>query len=125
MGWRLDPSQSKTRWRWKRGFMTVVLTSRTDINLDTVYRVAWQNENVRLSDTALRRIAACRENFLRLIGGGSETTVYGVTTAMGELASQRLDASARDLHAGLKPFAAATSFGDPLPNRIVRAIVLA
>lgn len=105
--------------------MTIVLTSRTDINLDTVYRVAWRGENVRLSDTALRRIAGCRESFLRLIDGNPDTVVYGVTTAMGELASQRLGASARDLHARLKPFAAATSFGDPLPNRIVRAIVLA
>jgi histidine ammonia-lyase len=105
--------------------MTVVLTSRTDINLDTVHRVAWRDENVRLSETALRRIAACRESFLRLLDGSPDAIVYGVTTAMGELASQRLGNSARDLHARLKPFAAATSFGDPLPNRIVRAIVLA
>ena len=38
--------------------MTVVLTVRTDIDLDTVHRVAWLGENVRLSETALRRIAA-------------------------------------------------------------------
>ena len=95
--------------------MTVVLTSRADINLDTVHRVAWRDENVRLSETALRRIDACRESFLRLIDGSPDAVVYGVTTAMGELASQRLGASARDLHARLKPFAAATSFGDPLP----------
>jgi histidine ammonia-lyase len=105
--------------------MTVVLTSRTDIDLDTVHRVAWLEENVRLSEMALRRIAACRESFLRLIDGNPDAAVYGVTTAMGELASRRLDASAQRLHARLKPFAAATSFGDPLPNRIVRAIVLA
>lgn len=105
--------------------MTVVLTSRTDINLDTVHRVAWQDENVRLSDSALSRIAACRQGFLRLIEGSPDAVVYGVTTAMGELASQQLAASARDRHARLKPFAAATSFGDPLPNRLVRAIVLA
>ena len=105
--------------------MTVVLTVRTDIDLDTVHRVAWLGENVRLSETALRRIAACRESFLKLIDGNPDGAVYGVTTAMGELAAHRLDASARRLHARLKPFAAATSFGDPLPNRIVRAIVLA
>jgi histidine ammonia-lyase len=105
--------------------MTVVLTRRTDIDLDTVRRVAWLGENVRLSETALSCIAACRESFLKLIDGNPDSAVYGVTTAMGELASHRLDASARQLHARLKPFAAATSFGDPLPNRIVRAIVLA
>jgi histidine ammonia-lyase len=105
--------------------MTVVLRSRSDIDLDIVHRVARQDENVRLSETALRRIAACRASFLRLIEEEPDVVVYGVTTAMGELASQRLAASAQGLHAKLKPLAAATSFGDPLPNRIVRAIVLA
>ncbi|TIX61306.1 MAG: histidine ammonia-lyase, partial [Mesorhizobium sp.] len=31
----------------------------------------------------------------------------------------------RDRHARIKAFAAATSFGEPLPERVVRAIVLA
>ena len=80
---------------------------------------------IPLPETALRRIADCRQSFLRLIDGNPDAVVYGVTTAMGELASQRLAATARNSHARLKPFAAATSFGDPLPNRVVRAIVLA
>lgn len=105
--------------------MTVTLTARTDVNLDTVYRVAWKNENVRLSDQALSRIAECRDLFLRLIDSDPEPTIYGVTTAMGELASRRLEKNERDRHARIKAFAAATSFGDPLPERVVRAIVLA
>ncbi|HET6620416.1 MAG TPA: aromatic amino acid lyase [Dongiaceae bacterium] len=105
--------------------MTVVLTTNADITLDAVHRVAWQGENVRLSEAALRRIAECRENFLRLIEGGEAAAIYGVTTAMGELASKPLAGAAQQRHARLKPFAAATSFGDPLPDRIVRAIVLA
>ena len=40
--------------------MTVMLTTRADINLDTVYRVAWQREDVRMAEAALERIAACR-----------------------------------------------------------------
>jgi histidine ammonia-lyase len=105
--------------------MTVTLETRTDVNLDTVYRVAWKNEGVRLSDRALRHIAECRDLFLRLIDSNPEPIIYGVTTAMGELASRRLEKEERDRHARIKAFAAATSFGDPLPERVVRAIVLA
>jgi histidine ammonia-lyase len=105
--------------------MTVIVTTRADINLDSVYRVAWQNENVRISDGALQRIASCRGSFLQLIDNDPSLVIYGVTTAMGELASRRLGREERDRHARLKPVAAATSFGDPLPDRVVRAIVLA
>ena len=43
--------------------MTVVLTTRTDIDLDCFRRVAWQSEAVRISEAALQRIARCRESF--------------------------------------------------------------
>lgn len=51
--------------------------------------------------------------------------IYGVTTAMGERASHRLTAAEREQHARIKPFPAATSFGDNLPDRAVRGIVFA
>ena len=105
--------------------MTVHLNTRQDINLATAYRVAWQGEPVRLSDTALERIAACRRSFLELIDKDPDVVIYGVTTAMGELASVRLSREERDRHARLKPFPAATSFGDDLPERVVRGVVLA
>ncbi len=105
--------------------MTVILTSRADINLETTHRVAWLKENVHISEAALAHIAACRKSFLRLIESDTGPSVYGVTTAMGERASHRLASESRDRHARLKPFAAATSFGDPLPERIVRGIVFA
>ena len=105
--------------------MTVTLTSRADINLESTYRVAWLRENVRISETALQRIAACRDSFLRLIDSGSGPSIYGVTTAMGERASHSLASESRERHGRLKPFAAATSFGDPLPERIARGIVFA
>ncbi|TIT38676.1 MAG: histidine ammonia-lyase, partial [Mesorhizobium sp.] len=47
--------------------MTIELTARGDINLDTVFRVAWRKEPVRISDKAMQRIASCRASFLRLI----------------------------------------------------------
>ncbi|HEY8015513.1 MAG TPA: aromatic amino acid lyase, partial [Dongiaceae bacterium] len=87
--------------------------------------VAWQSEAVRISEAALQRIARCRESFLQLIDKDPDLVIYGVTTAMGELASRRLTLEEREHHARLKPFAAATSFGNPLPERVVRGIVLA
>ncbi len=105
--------------------MTVILNCRSDINLNSFYRVAWQREGVRISDPAMLKIAACRASFLDLIDKDASVVIYGVTTAMGERASHRLTREERDLHARLKPFAAATSFGDYLPNRVVRGIVFA
>src|SRR5690348_11726995 len=105
--------------------MTVVLTTRNDIDLDSFRRVAWQGEGVRISEAALQRITQCRASFLQLIDKDPNLVIYGVTTAMGELASHRLSHAERERHARLKPFAAATSFGDPLPERVVRGIVLA
>jgi histidine ammonia-lyase len=105
--------------------MTVVLARRAEINLASFRRVAWQGEAVRLSDAALQLIADCRRSFLQLIENDPSVVIYGVTTAMGERADRRLDAGERERHARLKPFAAATSFGDPLPDRVVRGIVFA
>ncbi len=87
--------------------------------------MAWQREDVRIGEIALQRIAASRASFLDLIEKDPTVVIYGVTTAMGERASHRLTREERDQHARLKPFAAATSFGDYLPDRVVRGIVLA
>jgi histidine ammonia-lyase len=105
--------------------MTITLNARQDINLDALYRAAWQGEAVRLSDAALERIAACRQSFLDLIEHDDGVVIYGVTTAMGEFASLKLGHEQRDRHARLKPFAAAVSFGADLPERVVRGMVLA
>ncbi|MER8438666.1 aromatic amino acid lyase [Mesorhizobium sp. M1312] len=74
---------------------------------------------------ASSRIAECRASFLRHIETDPVPVIYGVTTAMGELASRQLELGERGRHARIKAFAAATSFGEPLPDRVVRAIVLA
>lgn len=105
--------------------MTLVLSTRRDIDLTTFYRVAWQGESVRIADEALAHIASCRESFLRLIDGDPSVVVYGVTTSTGERAGHRLSPQQRDRHGGAKLFSAATSFGDPLPARVVRGIIFA
>ena len=105
--------------------LTVILNLRSDIDLNAYYRAAWQRENVRIGDAALQRIAVNRASFLELIDKDPSVVIYGVTTAMGERANTRLSREERDHHARLKPFPAATSFGDYLPDRVVRGIVLA
>ena len=105
--------------------MTVLVNVRSDVNLATLYRAAWQRENVRIGDAALVGIASSRASFLELIDKDPSVIIYGVTTAMGERAGVRLATEERDRHARLKPFAAATSFGDNLPDRTVRGIVFA
>jgi histidine ammonia-lyase len=105
--------------------VTLTLSKRADINLESVLAVAWKNESVRIGETALEQIARCRASFLELIDSNPAPVIYGVTTAMGEMASTRLEREERDRHARIKAFAAATSFGDPYPDRIVRGMVLA
>ncbi len=105
--------------------MTVILDKRWDVSLEAFHRVAWGGEDVRISDAAMQRITASRTSFLNLIENDPSVVIYGVTTSMGERASERLSLEERDRHARLKPFPAATSFGDYLPERVVRGIVLA
>ncbi len=47
--------------------MMAVSAKRGDINFDSIHRVAWQGEDVCLSETAIERIAASRRPFLLLI----------------------------------------------------------
>ena len=103
----------------------MILNNRWDVNLDATFRVAWQREPVRISDTAMQRIASSRAMFLEMIERDPSVVVYGVTTSMGESASQRLTLEQRHRHARIKPFPAAIAFGDYLPDRVVRGIVLA
>src|SRR5665213_2839771 len=105
--------------------MTLLLNARADINLETFYRVAWAGEGVRIADEALARMASCRDSFLRLINTDPNVVVYGVTSSTGQWASHHLTPRERDRHANSKLFPAATSFGDPLPERVVRGIILA
>ena len=104
--------------------MTITLGTRADITLDTCYRAAWQGEDVRFSAGALSRMAACREAFLALLDD-PDTVVYGVTSGYGQRAHLRFTAAERREHARRKSLAAATSFGEPLPRRVARAMVLA
>jgi histidine ammonia-lyase len=62
---------------------------------------------------------------LRLLDHDPELVVYGVTTGYGAKASVRLSPEERRQHARGVFLGPATSFGEPLPERVVRGIVLA
>jgi histidine ammonia-lyase len=104
--------------------MTVVLCSRTDIDLDAVERVAWHGESVRIAPQVLERMATCRRSFLALLDSEPELVVYGVTSGYGERAGVRLTPDERRAQAAAPPLSGAT-FGEPIPERVARAIVLA
>jgi histidine ammonia-lyase len=105
--------------------MSLTLSRRTDITLDAVRRVAWDDESVRIAPDALERIAAARASFLKLLDSDPNIVVYGVTSGYGQGAAKRLTAEERRRQAKRTPIAAGVSFGEPLPARVVRAIVLA
>ena len=105
--------------------MTLILRSRADITLDAYYRVAWRGEGLRFHDDARARMAACREAFLGLIESDQGAFIYGVTSGHGQNAHLRLSREERKSQARRPPLAAMASFGEPLPERVARGIVLA
>ncbi len=104
--------------------MTVELDNRHQIDLEAVRRVAWEGESVVFSDRAHERMGASRAGFMRLLEQ-PDVVIYGVTSGYGQLAHLRFDDEQRRRHAAMPPRAPAASFGDPLPERVTRAIVFA
>ena len=105
--------------------MTVLVESRADLTLEAARRVAWDGEAVELGARALAAMERGRERLERILEHDPEVTIYGVTTGPGRLARKTLTPEQRERWAGMSPARVATSWGDPLPERVVRAIVLA
>ena len=105
--------------------MTVVVECRADLTLQTARRVAWEGEGIEIGPRALAAMAQGRDRLQRILDHDPEVTIYGVTTGLGRLAGQKIAPEQREQWAGMSPARAATSWGDPLPERVVRAIVLA
>jgi histidine ammonia-lyase len=104
--------------------MAVVLDRRADITLDAFRRVAWGGESVHLSAAALAHVAEARRSFMALLDDPS-VVIYGVTSGYGDRASVRLEPEERRAQARLGSGNIRISFDDPLPNRVVRGMVLA
>jgi histidine ammonia-lyase len=104
--------------------MTVTLQRRADLTLEAAKRVAWGGEGVVLGEAARRRIASARRDFIALIER-EDITIYGVNTGYGHHAKKRLTPDERKAQAKAPTHHRAASWGDPLPERVVRGIVLA
>ena len=105
--------------------MAVVVDSRADMTLDNARRVAWERETVSLGPRALRAMEVGRERLAAVLRRDPDVTIYGVTTGAGQLAKRKLAPGERKEWARMSPVGAASSWGDPLPDRVARAIVFA
>ena len=105
--------------------MTVLVETRADFTLETARRVAWNGEGVELGAKALAAMQQGRQRLERILDHDPEVTIYGVTTGVGHYARKKLSSDEREQWANLSMARIAASWGDPLPERVVRAIVLA
>jgi histidine ammonia-lyase len=107
--------------------VTVVVDTRADLTLDALRRVAWEGEPVELASEAVERMDACHRDFAAYVEArlaeDPAALIYGVTSAPGDGAGTPLSAEARARRP--RGLWTAASFGEPLPERVVRAIAFA
>jgi len=103
--------------------MAVTISSRSQITLELFERVAWRGGAVEIPVGTLRQADAARAAFLRLLDRPG-VTIYGVTSGYGDRAALRLTPEERRRHAATAAHRDA-SFGEALPERVTRGIVLA
>jgi histidine ammonia-lyase len=107
--------------------MGVLVATRADISLEAVRRVAWDGEAVELAPAALALMDRCHAAFAAFVDArlseDPAALIYGLTTAPGDGATVALTPEAR----ARRPTRlwTAHAFGEPLPDRVVRAILLA
>ncbi len=105
--------------------MTISVASRADLTLENARRVAWHREGVEIAASALDAMEAGRDRLTRILKHDPDVTIYGVTTGAGQMAKRKLKPEERRNWARMSPTGAASSWGDPLPDRVVRLIILA
>jgi histidine ammonia-lyase len=102
----------------------VQLNRRSDITLAAFERVAWHGEPVEIGSAARAAIDRCHESFMALVAerlrSDPSALIYGVNLGPGD--AGRVDLEHDDRPSRLWT---AASFGDPLPGRVVRGIILA
>ena len=109
------------------GRVTVVVAKRADLTLDALRRVAWEREGVELAPAVAERMERGHAAFTRYVRArvaeDPGALLYGVTTGPGDAGGALLTEEA---HASRpRGLWTASSFGEPLPERVVRAIVFA
>lgn len=104
--------------------MTVTLGAPRDLDLSAFRRVAWDGEGVAVAPAALDHVAERRRAFEAFVAAHEGERLYGITTAHHRGATRLLDPAARVAYARRIPPTPA-SFGERLPERVVRGIVVA
>ena len=104
--------------------MTVTLDSLADFTLATLRRVAWQGEAVEIGPQAEALMRRRRSEFLAFVERSPDTPIYGVTSGFGDRAAVMLTPEERERQATMPPLLQAAGVGRPLPDRVVRAMIL-
>jgi len=105
--------------------VSVPVDTRTDLTLEAFRRAAWGGESVEIGPHAAATMDRSHESFSAYLKArlaeDPQAVIYGVTTAPGDGGTRNLPPDAP------RPTRlwTAASFGEPLPNRVVRGIVLA
>jgi histidine ammonia-lyase len=103
--------------------MTVILDGLEDFNLETLERVAWNEEPVAFGAQALARMRAVREQFLGLLKQEPNLKVYGVTTGYDDAAGTLVSPEERALMVTKPSEMLAAGVGEQLPDRVIRAMI--
>jgi histidine ammonia-lyase len=107
--------------------LCVRVRSRRDITLEVIHTVAWRGSRLDIAPEALTLMDRCQEAFEALVAdrlrADPQALIYGVTSAPGDAAAAALSDEARVERP--TQLWTAMSFGEPLPERVVRAIVVA
>jgi len=104
-----------------------VIRTRDDITLKLVHAVAWHGASLTIAPEALALMDERHESFEGLVsdrvGDDPHALIYGVTSAPGDAAAAALTEEAK----ARRPdrLWTAMSFGESLPDRVIRAILVA
>jgi histidine ammonia-lyase len=105
--------------------LSVLIDARSDITLEAFRRVAWEGDGVEIGARAAATMDRSHDSFTGYLKArlaeDPQAVIYGVTTAPGDGGTRNLPA---DSPRPTRLWTAA-SFGEPLPDRVVRGIVLA
>jgi histidine ammonia-lyase len=100
---------------------------RSDITLELIHAVAWRGTGLEIAPEAVALMDRCHETFEALVAqrlrDDPRSLIYGVTSAPGDAAGAALDQQGREERP--TRLWTAMSFGERLPERVVRAIVIA
>lgn len=98
------------------------MTADKSINLDTLYKILFEDEKLELSEECIRKV---EESFHFLQSFSSDKIIYGINTGFGPMAQYRIeDQSLTELQYNIIR-SHSTGAGKPLPELYVKAAMIA